>query len=307
MSPRSSRNKTLVLTDAERARFSAELLRSKGESEPLSKIENQVLQGEVESWLPLLPDAFVDLLILDPPYNLDKDFRGSRFVHRTNEEYLEYLRSWLSPMMRLLKPTASVYLCGDWRSSAACQQAMEEFFLLRNRITWQREKGRGASGNWKSCHEDIWYGTCGREFVFHLDQVKVRRRVLAPYRDKGVPKDWMQEPGGEKTRMTCPSNLWDDITVPFWSMPENTPHPTQKPEKLLAKLILASSNPGDLVFDPFLGSGTTAVVARKLGRRFVGVERQEEYCLWALKRLDDARGNPRIQGYEDGIFYQRNR
>ncbi len=302
----SPRNKTLVLTDAERARFSAELLRPMGKAVSFSGIEDRVLLGEIESWLPLLPDAFVDLLILDPPYNLDMDFRGNRFVHRSSEEYLSYLRSWLSPMMRLLKPTASVYLCSDWRGSAACQRVMEEFFQLRNRITWQREKGRGASDNWKSGCEDIWYGTCGRRFVFHLDQVKIRRRVLAPYREKGVAKDWSQDATGEKTRMTCPSNLWDDITVPFWSMPENTPHPTQKPEKLLAKLILASSNPGDMVFDPFLGSGTSAVVARKLGRHFVGVEQQEEYCLWALKRLEDARTNSRIQGYEDGVFYQRN-
>jgi len=89
-------------------------------------------------------------------------------------------------------------------------------------------------------------------------------------------------------------------------MPENTKHPTQKPEKLIAKLVLASSDPGEMVLDPFLGSGTTAVVARKLGRRFVGVEIDREYCCWALKRLAIAQEDSSIQGYADGVFWERN-
>lgn len=92
----------------------------------------------------------------------------------------------------------------------------------------------------------------------------------------------------------------------FWSMPENTDHPTQKPEKLIAKLILASSRPGDMVLDPFLGSGTTAVVARKLDRRFCGIEHSQEYCCWALKRLQLAEFDKSIQGYADGVFWERN-
>ena len=89
-------------------------------------------------------------------------------------------------------------------------------------------------------------------------------------------------------------------------MPENTDHPTQKPEKLLAKIILSSTNKGDVVFDPFLGSGTTAVVAKKLGRKFVGIEVDEYYCCLAEKRLELAEKDKRIQGYEDGVFWERN-
>lgn len=108
-------------------------------------------------------------------------------------------------------------------------------------------------------------------------QVMLKRRVLAPYRDReGKPKDWMEDKNGNY-RLTYPSNLWTDITVPFWSMPENTDHPAQKPEKLLAKIILASSQEGDFVFDPFLGSGTTSVVAKKLKRQYCGVEIDETY------------------------------
>jgi site-specific DNA-methyltransferase (adenine-specific) len=107
-------------------------------------------------------------------------------------------------------------------------------------------------------------------------------------------------------RFTHPSNVWTDISVPFWSMSENTNHPTQKPEKLIAKLILASSDENDLVFDPFLGSGTTAVVAKKLKRHFLGIEKEKEYVALSLLRLDMADANPQIQGFENGIFKPRN-
>jgi site-specific DNA-methyltransferase (adenine-specific) len=107
-------------------------------------------------------------------------------------------------------------------------------------------------------------------------------------------------------RLTHPSNVWTDISVPFWSMSENTPHPTQKPEKLIAKLILASSDEGDVVFDPFLGSGTTAVTAKKLNRHFVGIEKEKEYVALALKRLALADKNKQIQGFDDGVFKPRN-
>ena len=96
----------------------------------------------------------------------------------------------------------------------------------------------------------------------NVDMVKLRRKVVAPYKINGQPKDWSKEKDGNY-RLTYPSNIWTDISIPFWSMPENTDHPTQKPEKLIAELILASSKEGDFVFDPFLGSGTTAVVAKK--------------------------------------------
>jgi len=107
-------------------------------------------------------------------------------------------------------------------------------------------------------------------------------------------------------RLTAPSNLWTDLTVPFWSMPENTIHPTQKPEKLLAKIILASTNENDSVLDPFAGSGTTAVVAKKLNRNFVAIEADENYCLLAEKRLDLAEKDKAVQGFSDGVFWERN-
>ena len=129
--------------------------------------------------------------------------------------------------------------------------------------------------------------------------------MLAPYKENGNPKDWENDSDGN-FRLTHPSNIWTDITIPFWSMPENTEHPTQKPEKLLAKIILASSKKEDIIFDPFLGSGTTAVVAKKLSRKFVGVELDEKFAALAIKRLETAEINKSIQGYKEGVFWERN-
>jgi site-specific DNA-methyltransferase (adenine-specific) len=189
--------------------------------------------------------------------------------------------------------------------SAAVQSVLEKYLIVRNRITWEREKGRGAKKNWKNCSEDIWFATLSHHYTFNADAVKLKRRVIAPYRENGMPKDWEETESGN-FRLTAPSNLWTDITVPFWSMPENTDHPTQKPEKLIAKLMLASSNEGDLVFDPFLGSGTTAVVAKKLQRRFFGIEIDRLYCCLAAKRLALAEQDKTIQGYVGGVFWERN-
>lgn len=268
----------------------------------LDRIINQDFREAVK----YLPDRFVDLLFLDPPYNLTKSWNSSGFRAKSVEDYSLWMDSWLKGLIRVLKPTASVYICGDWRSSAAIYEVVSRHFIIRNRITWERDKGRGARTNWKNNSEDIWFATVSDRYTFNVESVKLRRRVMAPYIDsKGRPKDWNRTPRGDY-RLTYPSNIWTDITVPFWSMPENTEHPTQKPEKLLAKIMLASSNQGDVVLDPFLGSGTSAVVASKLGRRYVGIEIDETYCCLALKRLDLADSRPHIQGYDGRVFWERN-
>lgn len=261
--------------------------------------------GDAYLALEKIKDKSVDLLIVDPPYNLDKDFHGNVFSKRRDADYAIYTEKWIKAVKNKLKDTASVYVCCDWKSALVIGGIVDEHFILRNRITWQREKGRGAKANWKNSMEDIFFATVSDKYTFNLDAVKQRKKVLAPYKENGVPKDWEECENG-KFRLTCPSNFWDDIAVPYWSMAENTAHPTQKPEKLIAKLILASSNAGDLVLDPFAGSGTTGVVAKKLGRKYVNVEQNPLYCAWGEKRLKDAETDKTIQGYEDGVFYERN-
>lgn len=307
---RAGRNRTLVLTDEDKTKLREKLITDK--TNLLShKFEylDKTINSDLLTALPLLPDEFADLIIIDPPYNLTKNFGGKVFNERKDSAYEEYLETWFSSVCKKLKSNGSLYLCGDWKCTAALQRVMEKELTVLNRITWQREKGRGAKANWKNGMEDIWFGVKDPDsYYFNLDAVKIKRRVIAPYREGGKggkPKDWEESEEGN-FRLTCPSNFWDDISVPFWSMPENTDHPTQKPEKLYAKLILASSKPGDLVFDPFLGSGTASVVAKKLGRHWCGIELCEEYCLLAEKRLELAENNPSIQGYSGGVFWERN-
>lgn len=306
MKERAPRNQTLVITDEDRERLKQSLLTiEQTKPQPLHYLDS-IINADLLEALPLLPDHFADLIILDPPYNLSRTFDGKRFGARTQAGYEEYLHTWFHQVCLKLKPTGSLYLCGDWKCTASLQRILEEEMTIMNRITWQREKGRGALNNWKNGMEDIWFAVAdAKNYYFNVEAVKMKRRVIAPYKENGRPKDWDDTEDG-KFRLTYPSNFWDDISIPFWSMPENTDHPTQKPEKLIAKLILASSKPGDIVFDPFLGSGTTAVVAKKLGRQYCGIDVSELYCLYALKRLQNADRNPTIQGYQDGVFWERN-
>ncbi len=294
-----------MLSAEEKVAYATKLL-SVNEPQTVASVLDRTIRQDLLTVLPLLPDRFVDLLVVDPPYNRQKDFNGSTFKVMSAADYQSWLETWMSQLPRLLKPTASIYVCCDWQSSNAIYQAFSNYFQVRNRITWEREKGRGAKRNWKNASEDIWFGTVSDAYTFNLEAVKLQRRVRAPYRDAGGnPKDWQETQQGN-FRTTHPSNLWTDISVPFWSMPENTDHPTQKPEKLIAKMVLASSNPGDVVFDPFLGSGTTSVVAKKLGRHYIGIEQEELYACWAQKRLALSEPDASIQGYTDGYFWERN-
>jgi len=283
---KSSRNKTIVLDKEEVKKYFNKTIKLEGKKSP-EEIVNKTIYGDVFECANLLPDKFVDLLVVDPPYNLDKVFNGTNFKKTNDEEYREYTRAWIKSILHTLKDNASIYVCCDWKSSMVIGDVLQESFTIQNRITWQREKGRGAKSNWKNSMEDIWFATKSSEYTFNVEDVKMRRKVLAPYKLDGKARDWNEDENG-KFRDTYPSNFWDDISIPYWSMAENTEHPTQKPEKLIAKLILASSNKGDVVFDPFLGSGTTSVVAKKLGRQYLGIDREKEYCALAEKRLEDA-------------------
>lgn len=299
------RNKTISLTDEERESLSERLIALDKKIE-LQKVLNKTINQDFLTAVQYLPDNIIDLLILDPPYNLNKNFGIVDFKKIGLEEYAELLDQWLLKLLRLLKPSASIYICGDWRSSTSIHLVARKYFNVLNRITWEREKGRGAKLNWKNNSEDIWHCANSQNYVFNLDAVKLKRKVIAPYtKENGEPKDWIKDKEGG-FRLTHPSNIWTDISVPFWSMPENTEHPTQKPEKLIAKLILASSNEGDVVFDPFLGSGTTSVAAKKLNRNYIGIEINREYALITEKRLLQAKKGDSIQGYSGGVFWERN-
>ncbi len=304
MKRRAPRNRTLICGPEEVARLSTQILRA-ADLASGEDISGKIICGDTFEIAESLPERFVDLLVLDPPYNLSKNYGGRLFREKDKADYQEWFERAVQILKPTLKPTATAYVCSDWKTSTLIAPVLETYFHVRNRITWEREKGRGAKANWKNNAEDIWFCTVSDAYHFDVNAVKLKRKVRAPYRTNGKPKDWREEESGDY-RLTHPSNVWTDVTVPFWSMPENTDHPTQKPEKLIAKLVLASSRAGDFVFDPFLGSGATAAVAEKLGRNFCGIEISEEYCCWALKRLERAASAPEIQGYAGGVFWERN-
>jgi len=303
---KSERNKTISLSEKQITKYSGRCveLNSKLKRKDL---DNLSILGDTFSILSLLPKNSIDLCIIDPPYNLDKTYSNTKFKSMSDKEYYNYTKSYLELLLPLLKNTSTVYICCDWKSSPMIYKALSKYFIVRNRITWKRDKGRGSKDNYKNNLEDIYYCTVSKDFTFNLDSVKIRRKVICPYTLNGENRDWKSDDTkGINYRDTHPSNLMDDITIPFWSMKENTIHPTQKPEKLIAKLILASSNEDDIVLDPFAGSGTTAVVAYKLKRRFVSIEQSKEYCAIQQYRLKLAKKDKTIQGYNGSIFFDRN-
>ncbi len=301
---KADRNRTIDITVEEGKEYLERCI-SVSKEKTLNEVLDKTILGDTFEVLRLLPKHTIDLLIVDPPYNVDKNFHGNIFRKNSDDIYEEYIESWILLVIPLLSENASIYVCCDWQSSPIIGKVLKKYFYIQNRITWQREKGRGAFSNWKNAMEDIWFVTKSKTYTFNVEAVKIRRKVIAPYKVDGKPKDWEETKFGN-FRNTYPSNFWDDISIPYWSMPENTAHPTQKPEKLIAKLILASSNPGDVILDPFLGSGSTSVTAKKLGRHYIGIEQNEQYCIWTEKRLEMAETDSTIQGYSDGVFWERN-
>ncbi|MBW0594717.1 site-specific DNA-methyltransferase [Mycoplasmopsis anatis] len=302
---RSTRNKTIDFTVKQ---LEKELIRVKNIDSDIEKLDNVInstINGDTFKILEKLPKNSIDLCIIDPPYNISKKFNELNFSRMKDDSYVEYTRKWINLIYPLLKETATIYVCCDWKTSMIIAPILAEKFYIQNRITWEREKGRGSKNNYKNSMEDIYFLTKSKNFYFNVDSIMHRKKVIAPYKENGKPKDWNQTEIGN-FRNTYPSNIWTDISIPYWSMPENTAHPTQKPEKLIAKLVLASSKENDIVLDPFLGSGTTSVVAKKLNRKYIGIELDRQFCAWAEYRLEKAEQDKTIQGYADGVFWPRN-
>ena len=199
---RAPRNRTIDLSAEEKKIYRQSLIIG----ENFTDFENKIICGDAFRILEKLPAESFDLLFADPPYNLTKNFGENSFKQTSLDEYEAWLESWLESAAALSKRTASVYICGDWRSASAIQRVGMKFFTLRNRITWEREKGRGARANWKNSSEDIWFFTVSEKFTFNTDAVKIKRKVLAPYTENGAPKDWEKSRDGN-FRLTHPSQF----------------------------------------------------------------------------------------------------
>lgn len=283
---RAKNNRTLQLFPEDYERY-GKLILAENDIDATTDFVDKTICGDTLKILPYVPDKFANLIIVDPPYNLSKNYNGYKFNKTNNVEYEKYIESWLISLCSKLKDNGTLYMCGDWKCSCQMMNTISKHLTIMNRITWKRDKGRGAKANYKNNMEDIWFAVKNpKDYYFNVDAIKVKKEVVAPYKENGKPKDWIESEDGEKYRMTYPSNIWTDMVVPFWSMSENTEHPTQKPEKLIERLISASSKEGDVILDPFLGSGTTSVVAKKLNRKYCGIELNYDYCVMAEKRVD---------------------
>ena len=154
MKTRAPRNRTLTCTDDEVAELSSSLLQLSAASSTES-ITDRIINQDFHEARPFLPKRFADLLILDPPYNLTKKYNGHVFRSKEAEEYVSWFDGVVASLIPLLRPNATVYICSDWQTSALVYPVLRKHLQVRNRITWEREKGRGAKTNWKNNTEDI--------------------------------------------------------------------------------------------------------------------------------------------------------
>lgn len=302
---KAERNKTIDFLPEDAPEYLARCLRVT-EDVPLDAVCGRTICGDTFQVAPHLPRGFADLLIVDPPYNLTKDFSGGGFRRTTDANYAAFTRAWIELLLPLLKPDASVYVCCDWRSSPVIGMTLKDYFRLQNRITWQREKGRGAQRNWKNGMEDIWFATRTDDYTFHG-----RRREGAPPRARALPRRRPAEGLGGDTGRQIPQHV---------------------PVKLLGRYLRAllvhagKHRPPDAKARKAAGQAHPRKLrprrhrARPLRRlRLYGRDGEEarpplrrhraqraQYCAWAEKRLELAETNPAIQGYADGVFWERN-
>lgn len=249
--------------------------------------------GNAIEWLKTLPSESVDLIVADPPYNLKK---AEWDTFESGQAYVDWSMIWIEQAARILKPTGTCYICGFSESLADLKLPASRFFAGCRWIVWHYKNKANLVNDWGRSHESILHFRKTKQFYMNVENVRVRygdhtlkypnhpQALTSQYHHANSPTSaWQPHPKGAKPR--------DVIEIPTTcnGMNEKTKHPTQKPEALIRKLLLASSQRGDRVVDPFLGSGTTAVVAEQLGRRWSGCDQRSDYLGWAIDRVESAR------------------
>lgn len=254
----------------------------------------KLYQGNSIDWLATLDSASVDLIFADPPYNIKKA-EWDNFENQ--EKYIQWSIQWISQASRILKPTGSLYICGFSEILADLKHPASKFFNKCRWLIWHYKNKANLGADWGRSHESIIHFRKSNRVKLNIDDVRIPygahtlkypshpQAETSAYGNSATKKhhNWTPHPKGAKPK--------DVIEIPTTcnGMGETTPHPTQKPEELLRKFVLASSNEGDLVIDPFSGSGTTLVVAEQLNRRWMGCDLNFEYNNWAINRLENIR------------------
>jgi len=250
----------------------------------------EIWVGDAVAWLASVPSESADLIFADPPYNIGK---AEWDTFESQQQYVNWSLEWIQQAGRVLKPTGTLYICGFSEILADLKLPALRFFCGCRWLVWHYKNKANLGSDWGRAHESILHLRKSRAFTFNTDNVRIpygnhtltypdHPQAETSQYGKGAARGrlWRPHPRGAKPK--------DVIEIPTTcnGMHEKTPHPTQKPEELLRKIVLASSNPGDLVIDPFLGSGTTAVVAEQLGRKWRGCDISLEYGHWAARRIE---------------------
>ena len=226
-------------------------------------------------------DASVDLVIADPPYGLGKDY-GNDSDRRSGEEYLAFSRRWIDAVLPKLKANGSLYVFLTWQYAPEVFSYLKTRLLMVNEIIWDRRVPSmgGSTRKFSSVHDNIGLFAASRDYYFDVDSVRIpydAQTKKARSRSIFVGKKWL-EVGYN------PKDLWS-VSRLHRQHAEREDHPTQKPLAIIERMVLASSPPGGLVLDPFMGSGTSAEAAAKHARRFAGFELNGEYFAIARRRV----------------------
>jgi site-specific DNA-methyltransferase (adenine-specific) len=251
----------------------------------------EIWTGDAIEWLRSLEASSVDLIFVDPPYNIKK---AEWDEFESQEQYVNWSLKWIEEAARILKLTGTLYICGFSEILADIKLPASKFFKGCRWLVWHYKNKANLGSDWGRSHESILHFRKSKSFTMNIDNVRISygdhtlkypehpQAETSQYGNGENSKGriWQPNPAGAKPR--------DVIEIPTTcnGMHEKTNHPTQKPEELLRKFVLASSNPGDMVVDPFLGSGTTAVVAEQLERKWKGCDISPEYCHWAAERIE---------------------
>jgi DNA modification methylase len=230
----------------------------------------EIRTGDALKVLKDVESESVDLIVADPPYNLGKDY-GNNHDIRGFEEYLSFSKDWLKESHRVLANHGTLYVFMGFRFISYLYDILDRDLgmFFNSWITWHYTQGMGRTKGFSPRHDDILMFTKSREFCFNLDSVRIPQKY---YRQRN------------NMAGANPGDVWTFSHV-HYSNPEREDHPTQKPEALVARMISASSNEGDLVLDPFCGCGTTARVCQVLNRRCLGIELNPEFVVQTQRRL----------------------
>lgn len=251
--------------------------------EILGDSNHKIYFGDVFDGLNSITDESIDLIFADPPYNIGKDFNGRKDKWDSDELYLSWCYTWLDLCLKKLKPNGSFYVMTSTQFMPYFDIYLRTKIEILSRIIWYHDGSSVQAKNYfGSTYEPILFGVKNKKnYTFNSKNIMVEaktgsKRKLIDYR-KAIPTPYNTE--------KVPANVWEFSRVRY-RMDEYEDHPTQKPIILLERIIKASSNPSDIVLDPFSGTFTTSFVAKSLGRKSIGIEIEEKYIKIGLRRLN---------------------